>query len=449
MGSKAYILLGGALIVFVTFAIVQSPTVRAVPSYARQTGLACTACHTVYPALTQFGRLFKLNGYTLTNLKQVAEVPTASGPGMSLNQALPISLILQATSTALAKRVAGNKNPDVNFPQEMGLYFAGEITPHIGSFLQVTYSQEDGHFGMDMTDIRYANQLQLARKALNWGITLNNGPTIEDLWNSSPMFGFPFVGSETAPMSAAGMPFLMGDQVAMNSVGVGPYAMYNEHLYGSVAVYHTVNQGNDPASGNDALQGAPVYWRLAWNQDAANYSWEIGTYGFDAKYQPGAGPLTDKYTDVGVDGQCQLFQGPHIFELRGNYIHESRTFDSTPVANRKNNLNFLNVNGDWYYERMFGISFGYFSSWGGSDCVLYNPGSGSCAVSDPMMGSRTGSPDTDGEIIQVDYLPWLNTKLTAQYTVYNQFNGSSSNYDGNGRSASDNNTLFLDLMIAF
>ena len=33
----------------------------AVPSFARQTGMACAACHTVFPELTPFGREFKLN----------------------------------------------------------------------------------------------------------------------------------------------------------------------------------------------------------------------------------------------------------------------------------------------------------------------------------------------------------------------------------------------------
>ncbi|MCL2430275.1 MAG: hypothetical protein FWD12_13680, partial [Alphaproteobacteria bacterium] len=44
-----------------------APTALAVPSFARQTGMACEACHTVYPELTHFGRVFKANGYTLSN----------------------------------------------------------------------------------------------------------------------------------------------------------------------------------------------------------------------------------------------------------------------------------------------------------------------------------------------------------------------------------------------
>ena len=42
---------------------------HAVPSFARQTGLACSACHTVFPELNAFGRAFKLHGYTAQAMK--------------------------------------------------------------------------------------------------------------------------------------------------------------------------------------------------------------------------------------------------------------------------------------------------------------------------------------------------------------------------------------------
>jgi hypothetical protein len=40
-----------------------SPAV-ALPSFARQTGQPCGACHTEFPGLTPYGRRFKLGGYT-------------------------------------------------------------------------------------------------------------------------------------------------------------------------------------------------------------------------------------------------------------------------------------------------------------------------------------------------------------------------------------------------
>jgi hypothetical protein len=34
-------------------------------------------------------------------------------------------------------------------------------------------------------------------------------------------------------------------------------------------------------------------------------------------------------------------------------------------------------------------------------------------------------------------------KLQVQYVAYSKFNGGARNYDGSGRDASDNNTLYL------
>jgi hypothetical protein len=45
--------------------------------------------------------------------------------------------------------------------------------------------------------------------------------------------------------------------------------------------------------------------------------------------------------------------------------------------------------------------------------------------------------------------PFANLKLGAQYTIYTRFNGGTRNYDGSGRNAGDNNTLFLYAWLAF
>ena len=48
----------------VAFLATLNPTsVRAVPSYARQTGLPCSGCHYTPPELNPAGRKFKLLGY--------------------------------------------------------------------------------------------------------------------------------------------------------------------------------------------------------------------------------------------------------------------------------------------------------------------------------------------------------------------------------------------------
>ena len=83
-----------------------------------------------------------------------------------------------------------------------------------------------------------------------------------------------------------------------------------------------------------------------------------------------------------------------------------------------------------------------FSTTGTSDKVMYASGTA-------VLGSASGNPATRGAMVELDFLPWLNTKLGVQYTAYTRFNGASSNYDGFGRHASDNNTVYLFIWIAF
>jgi hypothetical protein len=43
----------------------------------------------------------------------------------------------------------------------------------------------------------------------------------------------------------------------------------------------------------------------------------------------------------------------------------------------------------------------------------------------------------------LDYLPVENVKLALRRTAYRKFNGGTTDYDGFGRNASDNNNWFL------
>ena len=82
-----------------------APEAGAVPSFARQTGMACEACHTVYPELTHFGRVFKANGYVLTNVKQVRDVTGKKEELLSLAQTVPLSIMAQISYTQMKTTV--------------------------------------------------------------------------------------------------------------------------------------------------------------------------------------------------------------------------------------------------------------------------------------------------------------------------------------------------------
>src|SRR5450432_3316580 len=72
-------------------ALLATPEARAVPSFARQTGMACEACHTVFPELTHFGRMFKANGYNVDNLKPVRGITATKQEMLALSGLPPIS----------------------------------------------------------------------------------------------------------------------------------------------------------------------------------------------------------------------------------------------------------------------------------------------------------------------------------------------------------------------
>jgi hypothetical protein len=52
-----------------------------------------------------------------------------------------------------------------------------------------------------------------------------------------------------------------------------------------------------------------------------------------------------------------------------------------------------------------------------------------------------GSPSTSGYIVELDWLPRRDMRLALQYTGCRTFNGASTNYDGFGRNARDNDTF--------
>ncbi|MBS0366535.1 MAG: hypothetical protein JSR67_12015 [Proteobacteria bacterium] len=151
--------------------------------------------------------------------------------------------------------------------------------------------------------------------------------------------------------------------------------------------------------------------------------------------------------------QYQFVADEHLLTLAGTHIHESMTLDASAAGgtNPRDNLSTTRLWATYYYRRKIGGTLGLFSTTGSTDPVLYpsvpaplppggNPG---------VVVSANGSPDTRGWIAEVNYLPWLNVKISAQYTAYSKFNGGTSNYDGVGRNASGNNALYLLLWFAY
>jgi hypothetical protein len=359
---------------------------HAVPSYARQTGMACAACHTVYPELTAFGRSFKMNGYTLTGIKEVQSTSTPAASGLKLSGIPPMSAMLQ-TQFQTSKA----NGDEYLLPNEFSLFFAGEISPKMGSFIQMTLEQ-GGNFELDNTDIRYATH----SGGTTIGVTVNNSPTVQDLWNSTPGWGFPFTGGVdvAAPVIA--------DALAQNVMGIGAYVDTAGGLYAELSLYNPTGNFDSPSgaiTGTATTKTMAPYVRLAWeNTFNSGDSLMVGAYGMQASVYDTAGApgVLDKYTDTAVDTQWQHKIGTNSVSVHATYTTEDQNL---ALSGGSGTLNALRVDGIFHWGYHATASLGYASN----------------------SGVDKGSSTT----VQYSYLPWQNTKFTAQYAIDN--NDSNNN----------------------
>lgn len=431
---------------------------QAVPSFARQTGFECVACHLSWPELTPLGRQFKLGGYTL--MQSVKEerpwFPTRSdGPPPKL----PLAAMLQLSATNTNSTAGADPS---NFPrnnsavlQQFSLFYAGRIADNVGAFAQWTYDGVAHHSAIDNVDLRYANHFKRDGADFSYGFTVNNNPTVSDIYNTTPAWGFPFAASgvAVAPNAAALIDGGLGQQVA----GLGAYALWNETVYAEVAAYRTANDafsifraGTDKTS-DAVLSGRAPYWRLALQHvwDEGKHSAMIGTYGINARKFPDSvdptGP-TDRFRDLGIDAQYQYITDRHRFSTQLNWIHErqdlSGTFAAGAASNPSNQLRTFKGKLTYYYDTKYGATLAYFRTTGDQDDGLFNTGQA-------VTGSANGSPKSSGYVFEADWLPRRDVRLLLQYTAYRDFNGSRTNYDGFGRNAKDNDTLFIMGWIMF
>ena len=417
----------------------------AVPSFARQTGMSCYVCHTVYPELTPFGRSFKLNGFVMRQEGKDYFPPLAA--------AVTVSYTEQKSLSNRVDPYDDSPTAKTNIPQSATVWYGGKVYGQLGALAQISYDGVGNNLFLDMTDIRYANNLILAGTNLVYGVTINNSPTVQDVWNSTPVWGFPSTSSSVAQTPAASA--LIDGTLFQKVGGIGLYGFWNNLIYGEFSVYRTSKSGiTKPLSAGTTVDvvtdGAVPYWRLVLQKQWNEHSVSVGTFGITADVFPSgftSGP-TDRLTDTALDGQYQYISKQHIFSLQTTFIHERQSWDASfPLGNTANETDYLNtfrINGNYYYRSSFGTiggSVGFFRTTGSKDEILYAP--------QDITGSRTGEPDSRGYIVELDYLPWEKLKISLQYTIYDLFNGSDANYDGSGRNASDNNTLYLAVTIHF
>lgn len=395
------------------------------------------------------GRDFKLNGYTMAADKGITEKGDGKNAPLSLATSLPLSIDVRGSWTKMSKPQAApspeTTNSATELPQQVNLFFAGKISDHAGSYIQMTYSKVSNHFNFDNSDyFRYADTTKLFGKELVYGIDINNNPTFEDLWNSTPAYGFPWANPDSVITPNAAT--IIDGGLAGDVAGLGGYMMWDNHWYAMIAGYRSMHiQGAEPATGTGFphnIQGVSPYWRLAWKGGQGPNELMIGTYGISVKSHPNAvSGLTDDYTDVAGDFQYERSLGPDMVVFHGTYIHETSNLNATFAANgaafAAHDLSTVRLDGAYHFGTRASALLGVFRTSGKADEALYAPAT--------LTGSNNGKPDNNGYMAQIAYFPVQNVQLGVQYKHYSKFNGLKINYDGAGRDASANNTVYVYL----
>jgi hypothetical protein len=439
---------GAALVALLLLVFCQS--VQALPSYARQTGQSCVACHAggQFPELTPYGRLFKLTGYT------------------NGTQGNPFAAMVVGDLTATRNNsdgAGGLISPkDKQLILDYGSVFVGgKITEVVGGFAQFTYSSYDhqdaagnwvGHLGSDNFDLRYADRQVDATHDFIWGITLHNNPTVQDVWNSTPAWGYPYVSSTLGAFSGTPASTMIEGALAQQVAGIGAYAYLNKSFYVELTSYQTAkdmwsflslgNKRGDTYHPLIYMDGSSPYLRMAYTHEWGAQNVMMGAFAMNAKIlpmddsnNPIYGQGSTEYRDVGVDAQYQYLLEPHAFTAQLRYVKEGISDDTHTLYEGPASLRSFKLKGSYVYHDKYGASLAYTNVNGSADATAY-------------PDSASFSPDTRMWTPEVFWLPMQNFRIGLQYNYFTRYLGATNNYDGNGRNAIDNNTTYFYMWYA-
>jgi hypothetical protein len=441
--------------------LVQVRPAHAIPAFAQQTGQPCAACHigAFGPQLTPLGRAFKIGGYT-------------QGGGDGLAAKIPLSVMIQGSfnNTGVAQNPAPqhyDTNNNYSLDQ-ISIFLGGHIGEHVGGLMQFTWSDYDNTVVVDNMDLRpYTTTFNLGDKELRVGTTVNNNPTVQDPFNTTPAWGFPYYVSKLGPTPAAST--MLSGGFSGNSVGTTAYAWYDNKLYLEGGVYNSFSPWVLARFGQDYVAGATTspapYLRAAYEWQWGTSDAFVGAIFMHADANPPSGVPqqatnafgADHYTDYAFDAGYQfLGDGTHIVTAQAIYTYEDQNLNGSAglngIGQSHYSLNQLHVDVAYWYKNTYGLTLGWQHSWGPADPVLY-------AASGAMSANNNNKPDSNAFIVEADWVPFgkddsplapfLNLKLGLQYTAYTEFNGGSSNYGGAGGHASDNNLLMAYAWLMF
>ena len=463
------------------------PAAQAIPLFNRQTGQNCVACHAggQFPELTAYGRLFKMTGYTLGQ------------------RTIPVSVMALGSLSKVADTTKSD-DPAADFQKNgkpifatASVFLGGKVGDNVGAFAQFTYdpyaSQSDtgkwkGHANADNIDLRWADRFVNADHDLIVGVSANNNPSLADPWNTAPAWmQYVPVPSPTSSQFIDGATPFPGLAAGGNLAGLTGYAFWNQTLYVEAGAYRTakglfsVMKAGLTTADVTQIRGNAPYLRVALNQAWGAHTLMFGATRMLAQVYDDPTDITDPSTvhhfrDLILDAQYQYQLDPHVWTVQ---MVATRNQNNLPVGLVGQSVPFVDAQGlplpltgatqvtrllraklGYSWQARYGGSVAAFDLSGTTDTALQSSGydpvthtitsdGEAAAPSLRVNGNLSGNPATRGMSVEAFWLPIQNLRIGAQYTAYSRYNGAAKNYDGFGRNASDNNSLFLYAWVAY
>lgn len=371
----------------------------AVPSFARQVGKPCSACHTIWPRLNATGREFKEMGYTDVG----DDYPRIEGDNLDLLRFGPPISVSVISFPYSNKKVTDEKGvSETRIPDEVAFFFAGRVTPNLGAFVEPHWERDTDKVNVELA--KFSAATRMGSNTL--GIVVTKGDVAAaDPYNTirfsafhtinSPAIFFDTGARVNATTGASGDLFSFANTDNQGAVVNGKF--FNS-LYLAAGAFKgdggAENPDSDPA---DGFARAAFEYPISGESIASIGGFYYG--GKERYVHPETGEYESNLARYGVDFQYQMESAPHIIDLVAVYMggKDKNVWDGSSTGDRSDvQFNGYYAEASYFYDRTYGLTVGY----------------------DYLKSDDDESIDKQGATVNLTYLPWLNTKIGIEYSHF-------------------------------
>jgi len=364
----------------------------AVPSFARQTGLSCTSCHTIPPRLNTYGRIFKMRGYT--DGTAIGDLSVGKGESILKNSPVTVRLF----SLPYSKQKGSDR--EILIPDELVVAFGGRVAENVGTF--TAFASEEGHaFEPEIVKVAFLYDAGTTVIGLVGGKT---SPTGTDPFESLNLYSR-ITRFKTTVWSGV-LKKDTADLWDLHNYGASLYAYVGNLLYLNGGLYTGIVRDGSSIKNKDSSDPFDIYARVALTPPGLPADINVGAFYYAGKDEPAGGNPANlggnssyKPRRMGLDlGVIKSF-GDISLELNGLYVDAKDSFSTSPDFKHRG----YNLSLTLYWKYRAGVS------------LLY--GDYRYKTDNPVTGDNEEGLKRSDTTLHVSYLFRPNVRLGAEYTT--------------------------------